>query len=123
MRSEEPAEAISARATGALFFTGFGSLWLCTGFVALGRLNIVTGAIVAMVAAALVAASLRLLRRAAKASPAEQDVEAGAEKKRVFRRGNTLRGIGIFAFLLLAEVFLRAHFTSISPKPSSSPGE
>jgi len=91
--------------------------------VALGRLNIVTGAIVAMVAAALVAASLRLLRRAAKASPAEQDVEADAETKRVFRRVNTIQWIGIVAVIVLANVFRRPQFTWMSPKPSSSPGE
>ena len=78
--------------------------------MALGRLNFVTGAIVAIIAAALVAASLRLLRRAAKVSQPEQDVEADAETKRVFRRVNTIQWIGIVAVPVLANVFRRPQF-------------
>ena len=105
MHPIDSAEAISARATGALFFTGFGCLWLFTGFSALGRLNIVTAAGVVIVAAMLVGAAVWVKRLATKTSHAQPDDEATAEMKRVFNRVNTIQWIGVGAVLVLANVF------------------
>lgn len=105
MRLGESPEVISARVTGALFFTGFGCLWLFTGFSALGQLNIVTAAGVAIIGALLVTAALRIQRRAAKAAQTQTDDEANAETKRVFNRVNTIQWIGVGAVLVLANIF------------------
>jgi hypothetical protein len=63
MDRSRSAEAIAGRAAGALFFIGFGSLWLSTGLSALHRLNSVSAGGVAIIALALVIPPVRLLRR------------------------------------------------------------
>jgi len=54
MNASETPEAISGRATGVLFFAGFGTLWLCTGLSSMHRLNVATGAVAAAMLAGLV---------------------------------------------------------------------
>jgi hypothetical protein len=77
MDRSQSAEAIAGRAPGALFFIGFGSIWLSTGLSALHRLNSVSAGGVAIIALALAIPTVRLLRRTGKAS---QTAASGAEQ-------------------------------------------
>jgi hypothetical protein len=95
MNEPHTAEAISGRATGALFFSGFGSLWLCTGLAAMHRLNIVSGAAAAIVLILLVLWAVRLLQLVSKAPKTGMDAEREKEIKRTFGRVNTIQWIAI----------------------------
>ena len=55
---------LSGRATGALFFAGFGALWIALALYALERLNVATVTGLLLVLAILVVAALYLLRAA-----------------------------------------------------------
>ena len=83
MDRSQSAEAIAGRATGALFFIGFGSLWLSTGLSALHRLNSVSAGGVAVIALALAIPAVGILRRAGKAS---QLATSAAEQAKVLAR-------------------------------------
>jgi hypothetical protein len=87
----DSAEAISGRATGVLFFAGFGSLWLCTGLYAMHRLTVISGVSVAAILLLLLVPAILLLRRAAKATPAGVDPEQQERTKRVFNRVNRIQ--------------------------------
>ena len=105
MERSEPTESTAARATGALFFIGFGTLWLCTGLSTLGRLNAVSGAGVAVILLALIIPAVRLLRRASNPSRADTESEEQARVKRIFRWVNIVQWIGVGAAALLLGMF------------------
>ena len=60
----QTANQLSGRATGALFFAGFGTLWIALALYALERLSIATVAGLLLGMACLVLAALSLLRYA-----------------------------------------------------------
>jgi hypothetical protein len=105
MNRSEPAKAVSGRATGALFFIGFGSLWLSTGLSALHRLNSFSAVGVAIVAAALVVPAVRLLRRAGRLSQANAGSAEKAKAWRVFRVVNIIQWTGVVAAVILLNIF------------------
>ena len=105
MNRSKSAEAISGRATGALFFIGFGSLWLSTGLSALHWLNSFSAGGVAIVAAALVIPAVRLLRRAGKLSQANVGSGDKARAWRVFRVVNIIQWTAILAAVILLNIF------------------
>src|SRR6516162_1716342 len=93
MDRSQSAEAIAGRATGALFFIGFGSLWLSTGLSALHRLNSVSAGGVPIIALALAIPAVRLLRRAGKASQLATSAAEQAKVKRVFASSISSSGV------------------------------
>ena len=58
------ANQLNGRSTGALFFTGFGALWLLLGFYFRSRLNAGTAVGVALIASGLVLGAFHLMREA-----------------------------------------------------------
>jgi hypothetical protein len=72
MQKIRTANQLSGRATGALFFAGFGALWIALALYALERLNAATVAGLLLGLAILVLAALSL-QRAAKRWPRQPD--------------------------------------------------
>src|SRR5258708_5526453 len=107
MQAVDPAEAISGRATGVLFFAGFGSLWLCTGLSAMHRLNILSGVAAGAILAMLVIRAIRLLHRAPQTG---LDDARQIEMKRAFGRVNTIQWIAIVAAVVLLNVSQQTDF-------------
>jgi hypothetical protein len=64
MQTIQSANQLSGRATGALFFAGFGTLWIALALYALERLNAATVCGLLLGLAILVLAALSLLRTA-----------------------------------------------------------
>jgi hypothetical protein len=110
MKGFQSAEAISGRAVGVLFFAAFGCLWLCTGLAAMHRLNVLSGAGVALVLLLLIVPATRLLRQATKAVPAGADVEQEARIKRIFGRVNSVQWIAILGAVVLLNLFQKGYF-------------
>jgi len=110
MNRSQPAETISGPATGALFFIGFGSLWLSTGLSASHWLNSFSAGGVAIVAAALAIPAVRLLRRAGKLSQVNAGSAEKAKAWRVFRVVNIIQWTGIVAAVILLGVFRLREF-------------
>lgn len=101
-------EAISGRATGVLFFSGFGCIWLCTSLAAMHRLNFVTGLFVAIILMGLVLPALLLLKRIPKSG---QVSKAGDEQiSKTFNRLNMIQWIGIAAAILLLNIVHKPEF-------------
>ena len=96
MQKELTANRIGGRAVGALFFAGFGVLWLVLGLYAKERLTLGPVAMVVCGAAVLSAGALALLRRA-KEFPREEDNPAMA---RAFKWINIVQwvAVGVVAF-------------------------
>ena len=100
-------ETITGRATGVLFFTGFGSLWTYTGLAALNYLNLWTGLITATILAFLaVPAILLLLRPKTAAQTAADDRHVS----RMFTIINVIEGLAIVLSLILLNVFHRTEY-------------
>jgi hypothetical protein len=102
MNDVQNANQIRGRAIGALFFTGFGALWVLLALYALQRIGATAIAGVVLVAAMLLSGSLRLLRMA-KELPSVPDDPA---KGRVFMRINAIQWIAI---AVVAFSFARLH--------------
>lgn len=101
-------EAISGRATGALFFSGFGCLWLCTGLAAMHRLNLISGLFVAILLIGLVGPAILLLKRIPKAG---QVSRAGDEQiSKTFNRVNMIQWVGVAAAVLLLNIVHKPEF-------------
>jgi hypothetical protein len=107
MQAVDAAEAISGRATGVLFFAGFGSLWLCIGLSAMHRLNILGAMAAGAILATLVLPAIRLLRGAPQT---RLDDARQIEMKRIFGRVNTIQWIAILAAVVLLNVFQQTDF-------------
>ena len=108
--NQQTADAISGRVTGVLFFTAFGSLWLCTGFYALHKLNLVTGALIALVALLLLVPALRLLRVAGQNRGATSDSQEQEQIQRTFNRVNTMQWIAIVAAVVILNFAQKQQF-------------
>jgi len=92
MQTIQSANQLSGRATGALFFAGFGALWIALALFALERLNAatVTGLLVGL--AILVLPALSLLRAAKRWPRLPDDPAIG----RAFNRVNAAQWIVVF---------------------------
>jgi hypothetical protein len=108
MNAGETSEAISGRATGVLFFAGFGTLWLCTGLSSMHRLNVATAAAAAAILAALVIPAVGVLKGASRAPRGNADPELEARISRTFNRVNTIQWIAIPVAIVLLNIFHRA---------------
>ena len=100
----QTAEAISGRATGVLFFAGFGTLWFCTGMAAMHRFNLGTGVVAAVILAALLIPALWVLKRASALPKQSPDPEVEAQISRTFNRANTAQWIAIPVAVVLLNV-------------------
>lgn len=93
------ADRIAGQAYGAMFFAGFGSLWLLMGFGFLHQLNCLVGALVLVILFALLLPALCLGRRAAANRPAgpATAIEAVREREveRTFHRVNAAQYVAI----------------------------
>jgi hypothetical protein len=99
-------QAISGRATGVLFFAGFGALWLCAGLSAMHRLNAATFVFaVAAPLVSLVIPALMLLRRVPSTPPEAQDEERSRQYKRTFGRVNGIQWTAIILAVVLLNIF------------------
>lgn len=96
MQTELTANRVGGRATGAMFFTGFGAIWLLLGLYAKERLTAAAMSAVIGGAAVLVVGAVALLRRA-KALPRAPEDPAMA---RAFKRINIIQwaAIALVAF-------------------------
>ncbi len=90
--TNQTANQLGGRAIGALFFIGFGALWLLLSLYALQRLSAITISAVALGLLVLVLASLRLLRQAKRRPRVPNDPAMG----RAFNRINAAQWIAVF---------------------------
>ncbi len=105
------AAAVSGRATGVLFFAGFGSIWMCNGLAAMHRLNPISLGAVLAIAAALVIPAVRLLAVAAKNAPKpECHCPEQLETQRVFWRVNGMQWGAIAAAVALLNLIHKGEF-------------
>lgn len=104
MDRSQTAEAISGRATGVLFFAGFGTLWFCTGLAAMHRLNVATGLVGAIILAGLVVPALWVLKRTSGLPKQSADPEVEAQISRTFNRANTAQWIAIPVAVVLLNI-------------------
>lgn len=88
-------ETVAARAAGVLFAASFGSLWMTMGLAAIGRLNLLSGALVLAVLTTLVLSALCLRRRAAGHITTTRDEAADRQLKRSFQRVNAAQYVAI----------------------------
>jgi hypothetical protein len=102
MQTIQSANQLTGRATGALFFAGFGSLWIALALYALQQLNTATVSAVLLGLALLVLAALSLLR-AAKRWPRQPDDPAIS---RAFVRINAAEWIAV---AIVAFSFAKLH--------------
>jgi energy-coupling factor transporter transmembrane protein EcfT len=107
-------EMISARATGVLFFSAFGSLWLYNGLAASHRLNPITVAAILVILTALVVPAIRLIQTASKAAPPQpdfvNDTPEAIQRKRAFHRVNAIQWIAIVAAVVFFNFIHRPEF-------------
>ncbi len=104
-------DAISGRATGVLFFSGFGALWLCTGFSALHLLTIPLLVFsLALPLVALILPAILLLRRLPPAQPAAQDDEQERRAARIFHLVNAAQWGAIFLAVVLCNLLQHPEF-------------
>ncbi len=121
MDRSQTAEAISGRATGVLFFAGFGTLWFCTGLAAMHRLNLGTGAIAALILAALVIPALWVLKRASGLPKQTANPEVEAQISRTFNRANTAQWIAIPVAVVLLNIVHQAAYIVPASRHHSRP--
>jgi hypothetical protein len=108
--SGKSAEAISGRATGVLFFAGFGSLWLYNGISAMHRLNPISVTSIGVIFAALSIPAM-LLRSASKAAHTlDTDSQESREVKRTFTRVNMVQWLAITAAIVLFNAIHKQEF-------------
>jgi len=109
-QSSKTTEAISARATGVLFFAGFGSLWLYHGVSAMHALNFVTSAAVGTIFAALAVPAAMLLKSTSKARQAGANLKQSTEMSRAFFRVNAIQWTAILAVVVLFNILQKQEF-------------
>jgi hypothetical protein len=109
MRAELTANEMSGRATGVLFFAGFGMLWLLLGLYAKERMTVVNVATVLVGFAALGSAAAGLLGKAKSLPRAPENKKIG----RVFGIVNAVQwGAVAVVVFLLARLHLDAYVMS-----------
>lgn len=102
MRDELTANRIGGRAVGALFFVGFGLLWLLLGLYAKQRLTVVNLGIVLVCFGALGSAAAALLRKSESLPRVRDDPKMG----RAFGMINAIQWIAV---AVAAFTFARLH--------------
>ena len=125
-------KAISGRATGVLFFTIFGVIWMTNGLAAIDRLNPITLAAILAIAAALAIPAVRLLHlassNAAPIQPPSADatsdpqierhpetarqvvMDTEAAVKRTFHRVNAIQWAAILTAILLLNLLHKVEY-------------
>jgi hypothetical protein len=91
---------------GALFFSGFGALWLGIGLAAIHRLSIPAVIVLVLLLAALATAALKLLHVASQVSPDLVPNET-ARIRRVFNRVNTVQWVAVGTVILILNFLQR----------------
>lgn len=95
LRSIVTADQARGRVIGALFFLGFGELWLLLGLVDRDGSHGVAQALVVVVGVVLLAAAVAIFRRA-KALPAgKPDAVADERARRMFRAVNIIQWVSV----------------------------
>ena len=104
------AAAVSGRATGVLFFAGFGSLWLYNGLDAMHSLTPLGVVAIGVICAALVIPAVMLLRSASRTAKGSRASQESFAEKRSFVRVNVTQWAAILAANLLFSVFHKQEF-------------
>jgi hypothetical protein len=104
--------ALRGRATGVLFLSVFGALWLLLGFAAREWLSALPAGAVAVGLGALVAGAVVLRGRAAALPPSTLGPEERRRIGRVFGRVNAVQWVAI---VLVAVVLGRLHLDAYTP--------
>jgi hypothetical protein len=102
MQPNQTANQLSGRATGALFFAGFGALWIALALYALEQLNAATVSGLVLGLALLILAALSLLRAAKRWPRVPDDPAVG----RAFARINAAEWIAV---AIVAFSFAKLH--------------
>jgi hypothetical protein len=103
--------AVSGRATGVLFFAGFGSLWLAQGLSALHWLTPLGIVAIAAIAATLAIPAVMLLRTAGQRSREKGlEEQESPEDKHAFARINFLQWAAIFAAVAFFNALHRTEY-------------
>jgi hypothetical protein len=111
MPTAKSAEVISGRATGVLFFAGFGSLWLYSGISAMHRLNPLTVAAILTIGAALAVPAVMLMKSSSKAAHVAGTGSLDSpEIKRTFFRMNLMQYAAIFSAIVLFNALHKQEF-------------
>jgi hypothetical protein len=105
-------EALRGRATGVLFLSGFGALWLLLGFAPREGLSPLTVAAVLVGLGALVAGAVALRRRAAVLPPSTLGPE---EQRRIGRTFGLVNAVQWAAIIAIAVVLGRLHLDAYIP--------
>jgi hypothetical protein len=105
-------ESLRGRATGVLFLSGFGVLWLLLGFAAREWLSPLTVAAVLVGLGALVAGAVALRRRAAVLPPSTLGPE---ERRRIGRTFGLVNAVQWAAIIAVAVVLGRLHLDAYIP--------
>jgi hypothetical protein len=101
MGANDSRKAVHGRATGVLFFAGFGSLWLWMGLVSMHRGSATAAAAIVGLLTALVVPAVLLLRRFGGYTPGSED--AAIEK--AFQKINMAQWVAIPVAVSLLVVF------------------
>jgi hypothetical protein len=110
-QADKTAAAVSGRATGVLFFAGFGAIWMRNGLAAMHRLNSISLAAIAVIAASLIIPAVRLLVVAARnASQAGADSPEQLQMRQLFWRVNTIQWAAIVAAVILLNLIHKGNF-------------
>jgi len=108
MTETQSLKAISGRATGVLFFAGFGSLWLGTGLAAMHKFNFVTGVLVGVVLGSLVIPAVLLLKRIPETST--DGAESDDKISKTFNRVNIIQWVGVAIAVILLNMFHKGEY-------------
>ncbi len=94
-------EQVRSRATGALFFLGFGSFWVFTGLVQTHQSSRTGFTLLGLVSGLLLVLTIRLMRRARNLPSAGEDPELRARARRMFNAVNIIQWVSIGTALVI----------------------
>jgi hypothetical protein len=92
---EYTAQTAESRATGCLFFIGFGTIWMLMGLSATQRGSVISYGVVGLVSAALLGMVASLFRRAKDLPQAALDGDFERRAKRMFAAVNIIQWVSI----------------------------
>jgi hypothetical protein len=111
IQSNTRIESVSGRATGVLFFAGFGSLWMYNGISAMHQTTAISLAAIAAIFAALALPALKLMQSASRAANERGVSDTGSSKTKVaFLRVNAVQWTAIFAAGFLFNLLHKPEF-------------
>jgi hypothetical protein len=97
-QSNREIESVSGRATGVLFFVGFGSLWMYNGISAMHQTTPISLAAIATIFAALALPAVKLMQSASRAASERGVSQTSSSKTKIaFLRVNAVQWAAIFA--------------------------